>query len=111
MIPTILCHADAYKLGFGSNHGDVNHWFPKFGKSMESVRDDVAKLLKEDAIVETPIITPTPIPPIVETPVVNTSITQEQFNQMMDNYLNGLAAAEPTWEQEALDWAVSNGLM
>lgn len=111
MIPTILCHADSYKLGFGSNHGDVNHWFPKFGKSMESVRNDVAELLKEDAIVETPVITPTPIPPVVETPVVNTSITQEQFNQMMDNYLNGLAAAEPTWEQEALDWAVSNGLM
>lgn len=78
---------------------------------MESVRNDVAELLKEDTIVETPVITPTPIPPVVETPVVNTSITQEQFNQMMDNYLNGLAAAEPTWEQEALDWAVSNGLM
>lgn len=45
-IPTILCHADSHKLGFGSNHGDVNHWFPKFGKSMATARSDVAALLK-----------------------------------------------------------------
>ena len=45
-VPTILCHADSHRLGLGSNHGDVLHWFPKFGKSMETVRADVAKLLK-----------------------------------------------------------------
>ena len=45
-VPTILCHADSCKLGFGSNHGDVNHWFPKHGKSMATARDDVAKLMK-----------------------------------------------------------------
>lgn len=45
-IPTILCHQDSYKLGFGSNHGDVLHWFPKFGKSMADARNDVAALLK-----------------------------------------------------------------
>jgi hypothetical protein len=44
-VPTILCHADSHKLGLGSNHGDVNHWFPKHGKSMETARKDVAELL------------------------------------------------------------------
>lgn len=44
-VPTILCHADSHKLGFGSNHGDVNHWFPKHGKSMATAREDVAKLM------------------------------------------------------------------
>lgn len=44
-IPTIICHADSNKLGFGSNHGDVLHWFPKFGKDMDNVREDVAKLI------------------------------------------------------------------
>ena len=58
-VPTILCHADSHKLGLGSNHGDVNHWFPKHGKSMATARADVAALLKavEDkpsAPVETP---------------------------------------------------------
>lgn len=44
-VPTILCHADSCRLGLGSNHGDVLHWFPKFGKSMETARNDVAALL------------------------------------------------------------------
>lgn len=35
-VPVILCHQDSYKLRLGSNHSDVLHWFPKFGKS----RDD-----------------------------------------------------------------------
>jgi hypothetical protein len=48
-IPTILCHADSHKLGFGSNHGDIYHWFPKFGKDMDDVRADVAKLMGEKA--------------------------------------------------------------
>lgn len=45
-VPTILCHADSHKLGMGSNHGDINHWFPKHGKSMATARADVAALLK-----------------------------------------------------------------
>lgn len=44
-VPTILCHADSHKLGLGSNHGDVLHWFPKFGKGMDAVRADVAALI------------------------------------------------------------------
>lgn len=44
-VPTILCHADSHDLGLGSNHGDINHWFPKHGKSMKTVRDDVAELM------------------------------------------------------------------
>lgn len=44
-VPNITCHQDSYKLGVGSNHSDVNHWLPKFGKSMETVRENVAKLL------------------------------------------------------------------
>lgn len=45
-VPTILCHADSYKLKLGSNHADVTHWFPKFGKSMETARNDVAALME-----------------------------------------------------------------
>ena len=47
-VPVILCHADSYKLGFGSNHGDVYNWFKKHGKTMDNVRNDVAALLKAD---------------------------------------------------------------
>ena len=40
-------------------------------------------------------------------------ITQEQFNQMMNTYLNTLAKeeADPSWELPAVLWAQSNGIM
>lgn len=52
-VPVILCHADSFKLGLGSNHGDVLHWFTKFGKSMDDVRKDVSKLMKTNETIET----------------------------------------------------------
>lgn len=48
-IPTILCHQDSYKLGFGSNHSDILHWFKKQGKTMDDVRNDVAKLMGKES--------------------------------------------------------------
>ena len=41
----IICHSEGYKKGIASNHGDVMHWFPKHGKSMDTFRSDVKKLL------------------------------------------------------------------
>lgn len=52
-VPIILCHQDSYQLGLGSNHGDIYNWFNKHGKTMDDVRNDVAKLLKE---AETPVV-------------------------------------------------------
>lgn len=49
-VPTILCHHDSYKLGVGGGHVDIDHWFPKFGKSMETVRDDVAALMSSAGV-------------------------------------------------------------
>jgi len=37
----IIDHAEGSELGIASNHGDVRHWFPKFGKSMRIFRNDV----------------------------------------------------------------------
>lgn len=45
-VPVILCHADSYKLGLGSNHGDVLTWFGRFGKTMDDVRRDVAEMMQ-----------------------------------------------------------------
>lgn len=39
--PYLICHCEGYKLGIASNHGDVMHWFPKHGKSMDTFRADV----------------------------------------------------------------------
>lgn len=43
----IICHSEGYKKGIASNHGDVMHWFPKHGKSMDTFRADVKALLNE----------------------------------------------------------------
>jgi len=42
----LICHSEGYKRGVATNHGDVMHWFPKHGKSMDTLRDDVAALLR-----------------------------------------------------------------
>ena len=53
----IICHSEGYKLGSASNHGDVMHWFPKHGKSMDTFRADVKAGL---AATEAPVpVTPT----------------------------------------------------
>ena len=48
-IPTILCHADSYRLGVGNNHADVISWFSKYGYSMDTVRKDVWELIKNES--------------------------------------------------------------
>lgn len=42
----VICHAEGYKRGIASNHGDVLHWFPKHGKTMDDFRADVAREMK-----------------------------------------------------------------
>ena len=102
-VPTILCHADSCKLGLGSNHGDVLHWFPKFGKNMNSVRNDVAALMTP----KPNVITPT-APPAQE----ETEMTQEKFNEMMNVYLTQLATKEASpWSAEARAWCEANGII
>ena len=44
-VPTILDHKESCKLGLGSNHGDVQHWFSKYGKTLVDIRKDVATLM------------------------------------------------------------------
>jgi N-acetylmuramoyl-L-alanine amidase len=44
----IICHSEGYKQGIASNHADVMHWFPKHGKTMDTFRVDVKKLLNEE---------------------------------------------------------------
>jgi N-acetylmuramoyl-L-alanine amidase len=50
----IICHSEGYKLGISSNHGDVMHWFPKHGKSMDTFRAEVKRLLADATETPTP---------------------------------------------------------
>ena len=60
-VPVILDHTTSCSLGFGSNHGDVKHWFSRYGKTLDDVRNDVAKLMGEsDSAPSTPSTPTTP---------------------------------------------------
>lgn len=43
----IIDHAEGHRLGIASNHGDVGHWFPLFGKNMDIFRLDVREKLEQ----------------------------------------------------------------
>lgn len=61
-VPTILCHKDSARLGLGSDHSDIYTWFKKYGKDMNTVRTDVAAILK--AVTPPPAQDPEPqLPP------------------------------------------------
>ena len=59
-VPAIIDHTGSHALGLGSNHGDIQHWSRKYGKTMENVRNDVAALLADDKPETQPIVT-TPV--------------------------------------------------
>lgn len=96
-VPVILCHYDSYKLGLGSNHGDVYKWFKKYGKTMDDVRKDVAKLMvqKEQEVEE---------------------MTKEEVKKIVQDELSAQAQNRKTnncasWSAEARDWAIKNGII
>lgn len=60
----VLDHREGHARGIASNHADVAHWFGLHGKTMDDFRADVARELRKDD-----------------------TMTQEQFDAMMDNYL------------------------
>ena len=48
----IICHSEGHATGIASNHADVMHWFPKFGKSMDALRADVKTILEPKVTVK-----------------------------------------------------------
>lgn len=41
----VICHSEGYRRGMASGHADVEHWFPRHGKSMDDFRRDVGLAL------------------------------------------------------------------
>lgn len=85
----VICHQEGYRRGVASNHADVLHWFPKFGKSMDDFRRDVDKIMRGED-----------------------TVTQEQFDAMLENWLDR-KAAEPAddWAKPYIERAIDAGAM
>ena len=84
----VICHAEGYKRGVASNHGDVLHWFPRHGKTMDNFRADVVRELEGGE-----------------------NMTQEQFDAMLENWL-ARQEAKPVseWARKLLDAARAEGI-
>ena len=81
----VICHAEGARLGIASNHGDVEHWFPRFGKSMDDFRNDVKEELEMDSY--------------------------EKFKENMERYRQELREQPGSdWSQQARDWALAIGV-
>ena len=63
----IISHAEGYKRGIASNHGDVEHLWGKFGLTMAQFRKDVQAAQGNATATPPSTTTPEPPPP-VETP-------------------------------------------
>ena len=47
-LKNIICHAEGYKQGVASNHGDVTYWFSKHNKTMDDFRWDVKEQMSQE---------------------------------------------------------------
>ena len=85
---TVICHAEGYRRGVASNHGDVLHWFPRHGKTMDDFRADVARELEGGV-----------------------DMTQEQFDAFMENWLQRQAEKPVSgWAEKLLAEAKAKGI-
>lgn len=84
----VICHSEGYVQGIASNHADVMHWFPIHGKSMDTFRADVARVMEGEE-----------------------EMTQEQFDAMLENWMARKAQeqADQPWEQTAIAKAQDAG--
>ena len=48
-VDKICSHAEAYKAGYGSNHGDIDHWLKKYGWTMDQFRNQVQQIINGKA--------------------------------------------------------------
>ena len=85
----MICHQEGYQRGVASNHADVLHWFSKMGKTMDDFRADVARAMRG-----------------------GDTVTQEQFDAMMDNWLARRAALPASeWAVPYISEAIDKGYM
>ena len=47
-VDNIVGHCEAYRLGYGSNHSDPEHWMKQFGETMDDFRKSVSDILYKD---------------------------------------------------------------
>lgn len=105
----IVSHAEAYRMGMGSNHGDPDHWWKKHGLTMNGFRSAVATELKKRAEAkeaERQAIAEEEKQKEAEV------LSMEVFRKNMTAYLKEFQDNDSSkWSEDAREWAVENGII
>ena len=92
----VLDHAEGNRRGIASAHGDVAHWFPRFGKTMDDFRRETAALLRRPAEKEAE------------------DLTLQELDARIDarirTVLEGTGSRASSWAQEELARAMAHGI-
>ena len=98
----VLCHAEGAQRGIASNHGDVLHWFPKHGKSMDDFRADVAAQLREEDQLDMTI-----------EEMIQKMTPEQAYRLSQKAQLHSKDLPEPAWSRKEGHWqrATQAGLM
>ncbi len=91
----VICHAEGYRRGIASRHGDVENWFPKMGRTMDDFRRDAASLMSG---------TPAEEPEKGD----DEEMTGEEIVKRINEYTSTLTL--PGWAKEELEEAVELGI-
>lgn len=84
----VICHSEGYRLGMASGHADVEHWFPRFGKTMDDFRQDVKNEMEGD------------------------NMSYDKFKEYMEQYEREQELLPPGgWSSDSRAWAEGNGMM
>lgn len=97
-IDNIVGHCEAYKKGYGSNHGDPEHWMKKFGETMDDFRKRVSEILKTNEGKKENK---------EETATVNSSIEKGDLVSISSNATYYSGKSVPSWVKTQ-NWYVSN---
>jgi hypothetical protein len=85
----VICHAEGHRMGIASTHADVEHWFARFGVSMDDFRADVRAALDGEEI----------------------RVQGEDFAAAFERYRRSLQDNDhAAWSAQALEWAKEQGL-
>lgn len=94
----IAGHCEAYRLGYGSNHGDPEHWMKNFGETMDDFRKRVSEILKTNEGKKENK---------EETVTVNTSIEKGDLVSIAPNATYYSGKSVPSWVKNQ-NWYVFN---
>jgi N-acetylmuramoyl-L-alanine amidase CwlA len=92
--PHLICHSEGAAMGMASKHADIMHWFPRFGKSMDTFRSDVAAAMNGQTQEETP--------PAAE-PETNVESEDGMTYKTLDDV--------PTWGKATIQKLMTKGLI